>query len=509
MSTDNMAERGAPLVLAIDAGTSSVRALVYDATGRSIHASEVQLEYVLDTEASGAATYSAIALFDLTVDVLDALTSQVGVLAGNIVAVGVTSFWHSLLGLDRFGEPTTPIFYWADTRAAGEVRALRAQIDGTAVWQRTGCRLHSSYWPGKLRWLHANEPDTVRRTTRWVSFPEYALGRLCTAEAAAVTYCMASGTGLLDVHNLNWDEEMLAISGVSKDHLSPLVDLGPPGRLRPEFARRWPALESSQWYPALGDGACANVGSGAVGPQSMALTVGTSAAMRIILTRPPGTAWTVPPGLWAYRLDRSRAVLGGALSNGGNLLRWVLEIIGTERDGNEMDLAMALSPDSTGLTFLPFLAGERSPGWHDDATGVIAGLTLGTERTDLIRAALEAIPYRLAGVYEALAPLAETEHQILVSGGAILALPGWLQITADVLGRPLTALSPQDESTARGAALVAAVSAGLLADLESARDPTAGATVYLPNLANFDLYNAGRSRQLRLEEILANTGEFV
>jgi gluconokinase len=291
--------------------------------------------------------------------------------------------------------------------------------------------------------------------------------------------------------------------------LSPLVDLGPAGRLREGFARRWPALEGANWFPALGDGACANVGSGAIGPERIALTVGTSAAMRMILPRPPGEEWAVPPGLWAYRLDRCRAVLGGALSNGGNLLRWVWNTTGTRQDDAATKAAIALPPDSTGLTFLPFLAGERSPGWHDDATGVVAGLTLSTAPEDLIRAAMEAVAYRLADVYEALSPLAAPAHRIVVSGGAILGVPSWLQITADVLGQTLRAPAPDDETTARGVARMAAIGAGILNSLDYAVDIAAGAVEAVPNLAHFERYRAGRERQARLEAALAVGGEFV
>ena len=219
-----------------------------------------------------------------------------------------------------------------------------------------------------------------------------------------------------------------------------------PGACGADFASRWPALADAQWFPALGDGACANVGSGAIGPSRIALTVGTSAAVRMILPRPPDQAWVVPDGLWAYRLDRQRAVLGGALSNGGNLLRWIWDTTGTDRDDETTMAAAALAPDSTGLTFLPFLAGERSPGWHDDASGVIAGLTLSTRPEQLIRAGMEAVAYRLADVYDALRPLASAEHEIVASGGAILVMPSWLQITADALGHTLIASTPGDES---------------------------------------------------------------
>ena len=332
MPSLSLAVDRAPLIVALDAGTSSVRALAFDSHGHAIGETEEQLPYRLETTPDGGATFPAESLFDLTVKAIDGVVARLGDAAAGVAAVGSTSFWHSLMGIDATGTPTTPVFYWADTRSAPEATKLRAQLDPDAIWQRTGCRLHSSYWPAKLRWLRRTDPDTFRRTTRWLSFAEYALGRLCQGEAGAATICMASGTGLLDVHAMIWDAEMLEVSGIGSDRLSPLVDLGPPGCLRADFANRWPVLADAHWFPALGDGACANVGSGATGPSRIALTVGTSAAVRMILPRPPDEDWTVPDGLWAYRLDRDRAVLGGALSNGGNLLRWIWNTTGTDRD---------------------------------------------------------------------------------------------------------------------------------------------------------------------------------
>ena len=499
----------APVVVALDAGTSSVRALAFDSLGRAIVGTDEQLPYSLETTPDGGAIFPADALLDLTVQAIDGVVDRLGDAATNVAAVGSTSFWHSLMGIDAAGTPTTPVFYWADTRSSLDATTLRAELDADAVWQRTGCRLHSSYWPAKLRWLRRTDPDTFHRTSRWLSFAEYALSRLCHDDASAATICMASGTGLLDVHAMIWDAEMLEASAIDADRLSPLVDLGPSGCLRPDFARRWPALADIQWFPALGDGACANVGSGAIGPTRIALTVGTSAAVRMILPRPPDQPWVVPQGLWAYRLDRQRAVLGGALSNGGNLLRWIWNTTGTDRDDETTMAAAALAPDSTGLTFLPFLAGERSPSWHDNASGVIAGLTVSTRPEQLIRAGMEAIAYRLAGVYDALRPLAAPEHEMVVSGGAILVMPSWLQITADALGHSLIASTPGDESTARGAALMAAVEAGLLPRVDEASDVVGGMSRYAPNMASHERYRIGRDRQSRLEQTLALTGEFV
>lgn len=508
MSFVTLAEARTPFLLALDAGSSSVRALAFDLDGRPINGAEAQIPYTINTTPDGGATADAAMLFSLTVQAVDGLVSRLGDAATQIAAAGTTSFWHSLLGLDANGEPVTPIYYWADTRSAPDALALRAILDPEYVWQRTGCRLHPSYWPAKLHWLRRTAPDLVRQVHRWCSFPEYALSRLCEPGAGAVTNCMASGTGLLNVHTLNWDEEILTNCGISETQLSPKVDLGPASTLQAFFAARWPALRQVAWYPALGDGACANVGSDAVGPGRIALTVGTSAAMRLILPRDPDAEWSVPPGLWAYRLDSQRAVLGGALSNGGNFLRWIWETTATGPRHGATAQAGELPPDATGLTILPFLAGERSPAWYDDAHGVFAGVTLATQPADLIRAGMESVSYRLAAIYDHLSPLADSNHEILVGGGGILELPSWLQITADVLGHTLLASDPASETSARGAALMAAETAGLIPSLDVIAARRQDLLPYVPDSGTYAIYRRARERQARLEAQFVHAGEY-
>jgi gluconokinase len=498
-----------PFVLAIDAGTSSVRALVFDQRGNPIEGTEAQLPYRIETTPDGGATFDAEALFDLTVKTIDHLMQSSAAVLEQVVTVGTTSFWHSLLGLAPDGTPCTPVYYWADTRSATDALALRHELDAHTVWQRTGCRLHPSYWPAKLRWLQRTEPAMVAQVARWVSFPEYALGRLCEPGAAAVTLCMASGTGMLDVHQLEWDPELLQLFALEPDDLSPLVDLGPPGALLPDYAQRWPALRAAQWYPALGDGACANVGCNAIGTGRMALTVGTSAAMRMILPRERGSEWDVPHGLWAYRLDAEHAVLGGALSNGGNFLRWIRETTNSPLDGEAMTAAAALPATASGITMLPFLAGERSPSWHDNATAVFLGLTQATTPADLLRAGMEAVAYRLAAIYDHLEPLAADDFQILVNGGAIVDSPPWLQIIADVLGHALIPGDPGSETTARGAAMMAAAQSGVSTIADWDQTTSLSGSIYDPLQADFPAYQKARKQQESLEQLLTEWGAFA
>jgi gluconokinase len=499
-----LAEAEAPLVLALDMGTSSLRALLFDAIGRMVEGTDAQRSYDLRTTADGGAEADAAPLFDLLLECIDGALVGAGDRIGEIGAVGASCFWHSLLGLDENGDAVTPVYYWADTRSARQVDELRREIDVAAMHARTGCPLHSSFWPAKLRWVRATAPAVFGRVARWCSFGEYVIWRLHGREAAGVSIAMASGTGMLDVRRLVWDAEMLAVTGIACEQLAPLIDRDTPAkRLAGEYAARWPALAGVPWFPALGDGACANVGGGAIGPNRLALTLGTSGALRMVT---PDVDVPLPDRLWMYRLDRERGVLGGALSNGGNVGAWLRRLMGVEVSADHWLAVGKLAPDSHGLTFLPFVAGERAPSWNAHAHGVIAGLTLSTSATDLFRAGVEAVAYRFALVYEALQPFGATPHEIVAGGAAILRAPVGLQIVADVLNHELIAPPPDEEASARGAALAALVGIGALPDLGAAPDPVAEADVYSPDREHHERYRVGLERHVRLEKLLFPDG---
>jgi gluconokinase len=500
----SLAEAEAPLVLALDMGTSSLRARLFDGRGRAVDGTETQQGYELRTTPDGGAEADAAPLFALLLDCIDGALAAAGDRAGEIGAVGSSCFWHSLLGLDAAGNPVTPLYYWADTRSVRQVDELRREIDVAAMHARTGCPLHSSFWPAKLRWVRATAPAAFERVVRWCSFGEYAMGRLHGPDAAGVSIAMASGTGLLDVRRCDWDASMLAVSGIDRDHLAPLIDRDRPATtLAAEYAARWPVLAAVPWFPALGDGACANVGGGAVGPNRLALTLGTSGAMRMMT---PNAGLPLPDRLWMYRLDRAHGLLGGALSNGGNVVDWLRRLLGVEVPSDALTAAGELPPDAHGLTMLPFIAGERAPSWNAHADGVVAGLTLATGAAGLLRAGMEAVAYRFALIYEALAPFAAPGHEIVAGGGAILNSPVWLQIVADVLDREILAPPPDEEASARGAALTALLAIGALSDLHGAPDPASGATVYAPDRTRHARYRAALARHVRLESLLFPDG---
>jgi gluconokinase len=502
MRTIDFPEAHDPIVLAIDIGSSSVRALLYDADGDQISSSESQHPYSQHITDDGGSESDASRIFALVVRCVDEVVDRANQRNATIAGVAMTSYWHGLLGLDGDGIPATPVYMWSDKRSGPEATRLAAGLDPVEVHQRTGCRLHSSYWPAKLRWLEARDVDVYSSIQSWVSITDYVHLRLFGSLVTSVS--MASGTGLLNAATLTWDGALIAHLGLPAGALPPLVDRDQANRgLEPEFAARWPALADVQWFPAIGDGAAANVGAGCVGDAAIAMTIGTSAAMRLIVPHEVGQpAGEIPHRIWSYRLDRCYRVLGGALSNGGNVTAWLAQQVLGQGFDFLTAAAAALGPDDHGLTMLPFVAGERSPSWNDAATGAILGLRLATTPGDIFRAGLEATAYRMAAIYDDVKVLASPEHEIHANGGAALSSPLWLQIIADTLGHRLDAVDAEAEASARGAALCALESLGAIEDLATIRSGISAS--YEPDQGSHQRYAVARQRQRNFEEAVTS-----
>jgi len=433
-------------VLALDVGSSSVRARLYDERATAI-GPEARRAYA--AEPSGELEPRLVRDAALAV--------EHEARAGAVDAVATSCFWHSLLALDGNGRPLTPVLTWRDVRAAPQARSLAARLDAEAVRLRTGAPLHASFWPAKLAWLRDEQPDLFRSARCFVSCADWLLleqtGELRTGVS------MASGTGLCT--DGAWDAELLDVLGVEPARLPPISDEPLAGR-----------------YPVLGDGACSNLGSGCGAPGRIALNLGTSAALRIVTAddAPP------PPGLFRYRVDAARALVGGSVSAGASLLAWLDRTLHVERE----ERLAERPPAAHGLVFVPHLAGERSPGWRDEATGSITGLTFATTPLDIAQAAVEGLALELRRV----ADLLPATDEIVVSGG--LARNGdLLQIAADVLERGLH-VSAEPEASARGAAVA------VLGRLGHDPPDPAVSRVVTPRRERAEAYRSAMTRHLRL-----------
>lgn len=490
-----IAEAQAPFVLTIDVGTSSVRALVYDAQARAITDLIAHAAHEMTTTPDGGVFCDPDALVARTCDVIDQVLKSAGDHAARIAAVASDTFWHNVIGVDADGHAITPLYTWADTRNARAADALRQRLDEAAIHRRTGCYLHTMYLPAKFAWLAETQPEIMRRARHWMSFAEYFAAQCFGRPACSLS--IASGTGLLNLNDRTWDAALLRELPVSADQLSPLVDVDQPMiGLLPEYAGRWPALATLPWYPAIGDGAASNIGSGGTNPQRIAVNAGTSTAMRVVLD---SNTVAVPDGLWAYRVDGRHPVVGGSESNGGNVWAWIKERLRIDDDAVSAAAIAAVPPDGHGLTILPFLAGERSPNYNANARATVAGIGLDTTAADISRAWLEAITYRLVIIHRLIAQDYPQAQEVIVSGSAFLKNPVWIQIAADALGVPLV-VSDEAEATSRGNALIALEQLRAIPGWDAL--PVTTARTVAPDMAAHVIYQRAIARQEELYDLL-------
>ena len=481
-----------PLVLAIDLGTSSTRTAFFDAEGRRLTHTTAQHTYPLITSADGMAELEPGALLGaVKMCIAESLRLRRGdpaLTSLSIAGIGVSCFWHSMIGCNAKGEAVTRVITWADSRCREDAAELRKKLDEKETHTRTGCMLRASFWPAKMKWFQRAEERLHARVSQWMSPAEWLQFQLAGGANCAIG--MATGTGLFNPTTLTWDPAMLKLVGLTEKQLRPLSD--EPTIVTGPLAQEYPELKNVRWFPGIGDGAASNLGSGATKPGLAAINVGTSAAIRVMRE---GKEARAPFGLFCYRVDARRTLVGGAVSNAGNLRAWCMRELRLT-DGPEIETALAARPEPThGLVVLPFWTAERAPTWNEDATGAIHGIRQSTTALDMLQAITEATYHRIARISDLLCADEKSAPKIIVSGG-IQKSASALQRLANVLGQTLY---PNDEPEAslRGAAVYALEKLGYpipQSKLVHGVRPTARST---------RLYAAEREKQQRMEAALA------
>jgi gluconokinase len=435
--------------------------LLFDAEARQMQGFGAQKFYEVRTTADGGAEIDPEALASILISCLDELHGQVQNAGIKVAGVGFSAFWHSFCGVDVKGNATLPILHLLDTRSTAEAACVPDSL------QRTGCVPHASYWPAKLLWLEKNRGPEFRATHRWLSFPEYFFQRIFGWPRASTS--MISATGLWNLRANAYDEETLCALPIRCDQLPTLDSLDEPEcMLLPEFCQRWPAFNGIPWYPALGDGAANHIGSGCVAPGQFSVMVGTTGAMRA-LTEDLDAG--IPQGLWSYRVDRKRLLLGGALSSGGNIFTWLKRTFSLP-DDFESQLENA-KPGTHGLTICPSFAGERSPYWRADLRGVVTGLSFSTDPFQIAHAFLESVSLRFRAIYRLMAARLGPPVEVIASGGGLSHSPAWTQMIADAFECSIL-VSSTPEASSRGAAMLALERLGAVSDLAALPPPSGG-----------------------------------
>ena len=477
------------LILALDIGSSSMRCALFDQRGVPIPRSTARADYSIHYTAEGGAELSPMRLYRASLrcvrETLRSRRNSARLRDVPIAAIGGCSFWHSLLGLNRTGDPVTPIYTWADMRSAPDAAQLREELAEREIQLRTGCVLRAAYWPAKLRWLRRTQPALVKRVRMWVSPAQWLFRQLFGADPTS--HSMASGTGLYALEGGGWDAQLCATCGVDVEQLGSLTSASEAGSPVRE-------LEGVPVFGAIGDGAAGNLGCGADSPEHIAINVGTSAAVRRVEPR-RDAARELPAGLFRYVVDDERFVLGGATSNAGNLRQWCARefaLLDVQIDRALMREDAAVD----GATVLPFLVAERAPTWPENTGSVFAGVTQTSTTAEILRAAITSTYYRLANILDEVEKPNAGARRFIVSGG-VTRSPASLAILADALGRDIM-VSAEAEASLRGGAIYT------LRQLGFAPKSIASGKTVRHHAALAEQHRVRRNRHNALEQLLAS-----
>ncbi|HXS44707.1 MAG TPA: gluconokinase [Solirubrobacteraceae bacterium] len=457
---------GEAVVLAVDLGTTATKVRAIDARGAT-HAAATA-EHALDEPAPGAATQDPDAVLRATLGAMQEAAEAAADAGAEVAGLAFSSAMHSVVGLDGDGEPLTPVLTWADTRATEQAERLRERPEALELHRRTGTPVHPMAPLAKLVWLRECEPELFSRVRRWVGIKELLLARL--TGACVMDHSVASGTGLMDLERLDWDDEALGLAGVERASLPELVPTTDVLEgLSAEGARAAGLPRETRVVVGAGDGPLANLGLGVVRPGVAGCSIGTSGALRVTVERPG----IDPEGrVFCYALVPGRWVVGGALNSGGVVLRWAGEALapdlGDEPAPALLELAADAPAGSGGLLMLPYLFGERAPQWSALPRGAYVGLTHHHRREHLVRAALEGVCLQMALVLASLRDAGNDVHEVRATGGFARS-PLWKQMLTDALGLPV-GFAADNEGSALGAALLGMEALGLVESIDVASE---------------------------------------
>lgn len=476
--------------IGVDVGTTGTRAIAYDINGINICSSEAF--YPLLTPHPDWAEENPLQIFESIEKVIGETAAQLRYKNQTLAGIALSTVMHSFVGLDGHHEPLMDIQTWADSRSAGIVRRMKADKELCQnFYQRTGCPVHACYPLAKILWLQKNLPELFQRMQYVGSLKDYIF--LGMTGEWVIDHSTASTSGIYNEKNMDWDEEILAYAGLRREQMPLVVSTTYQAVLRREAAERMNLPVGLPVVIGATDGVLVNVGIGAVRPGQLSATIGTSGALRMLTQKP----MTDPKmRTWCYNLTDDMWVAGGAINNGGMILRWVRDKIchyttthleNLDVDGYDLMTMKAahIAPGAEGLIMLPCFTGERSPYWNSELRGMFFGLSLNHSRSHMIRAAMEGICYSMNAVLAALQEFGEIKD-IRVSG-SFTKSELWLQILSDVLNQKLT-MPDNSEGAAFGAAVLGFIASGRLKGINDTAELIQARKIYQPIEENVQIY---------------------
>lgn len=447
-------------IIGVDIGTSGTKAIAFTSEGQVI--GNAYASYSPLVTPTGYHELDPEILFNAVIHCIQQVVQQTTAVMGSLKGISFSAAMHSLIAVNDAGKPLTNVITWADARSAAYAHALQQTPVGNGIYKHTGTPVHPMSPLCKIIWLREQQPTVFAAAAKFISIKEFIFHRLFGQYL--IDHSIASCTGLFDVYTKTWYAPALQAAGITPAHLSQLVSTTHiVTGLPTEWAAQLGIPAETPFIIGASDGCLANVGSNATHPADMAITIGTSGAVRMITSQP---AYDEKERIFNYILTDDLYVTGGAINNGVVVLKWYAENFLQRPFTSAKDIAWfveqaAQAPaGADGLVFLPYILGERAPVWDATAKGVFFGMHAGHKQAHCMRAIVEGINYALYQVASSVQETVGDIKNIYASGGFINS-PLWLQWLADVFGREISVINKEDAS-AIGAAILGFQATGVL-----------------------------------------------
>ncbi len=423
----------------------------------------------------------------------------------NIACISFSAAMHSLLAVDKDGKPLMNMMTWADLRSAHYAHELEQKPIAKNLYETTGVPIHAMSPLCKLIWLKHEAKNIFTKAHKFISIKEFIFLKLFGKYI--VDHSIAAATGLFDEKNICWYDEALKLAGITTDHLSALAPVEHSEKaLLPAIKKKLKLKNEIPFVLGASDGALANLGSGIINKTNAAVTVGTSGAVRITSDK---YLIDEKQRLFCYYITDGFYITGGATNNGGIALQWLVENVLEDDFKNEKKLKALFNQSSkinagaNGLIFLPYILGERSPVWDENAKGSFVGLTASHTKAHIIKAVLEGVCYSIVDVMLALEETSGNIKNIYLSGG-IIKSEQWVQILADVSGKEIL-INESADASALGAAFIGMKAIGSVKKITEAKMFLKNVKTFRPNKSNHIIYKKYFKIYSSLYERLKNT----
>ena len=490
-------------IIAIDIGTTHIKASIVNERAEVLFSLLNDVDTIKNIE--GVYEQDAERIFQSFISLLKNCLKEIN--ENDIACISFSAAMHSILAIDKNNNPLTNAITWADTRAAKQAAALRNTSIGNDIYLHTGTPIHAMSPLCKLLWIKDEMPSVFAKAARFISIKEYIFYRLFGKYI--IDEGIASATGLYDFENKKWYAPALSLCSINENHLSTIVQATHAETEMIQTIKDELSLQKNIPFIIGGsDGGLANIGCGALQKDTAVITLGTSGAARVSLHASEKFNGN---GLFRYAVVDDLHICGGPVNNGGIVLQWFAEnFLSEEEKGDNffnavMFMAQQSVAGSNGLIFLPYLLGERAPVWNENASGVFFNINITHNKNDFARAVVEGISFSLFHVLQTMDEAGIQTDRVMATG-IITKNEWWMQLFADICGRPVSLTGTEDASS-MGAAYLGMYAMRIIKNFDDINVFNQSIKTFIPNKNNYTLYQKTFAKYKSLYTKLAD--EFV